>query len=291
MSLINTTLKNLDQQKQTGQRGSPEDNILAGLSAPLTEKKHRRRFWSILILIILLLVLAAVFYFVFIKPSPNHEVMHKINTAKPIQPIKKTSTMAKVNIPLSPQQKLAEQYQNALTLIVNNHVQAAFGKLHDILREHPDDVEARITLAALLLKSGRTEQANGVLVSGLARDPDNIKLIEFQVNMLASQKKIGQALTILQQHTPDITQSPDYYALMALLYQRQGEFILAAQLYDQLVKVSPANAVWWVGLGVALESAGKNNAAREAYAYALQRGANLDLNTRTYVEHQIDNLK
>jgi MSHA biogenesis protein MshN len=42
----------------------------------------------------------------------------------------------------------------------------------------------------------------------------------------------------------------------------------AAALYDQLTKLEPQKPVWWLGLGIALESAGKNNAAQEAYSRA-----------------------
>lgn len=300
MSLINNTLKNLEQQKQSLQKNEPENNILSGLNAPLAQKKHNYK--SLLIIVILLLILGLILYFNFKPSHKNNIVLREVNTAelKPLHnlvhasnkhhPGKQLSSMEKTDIPLTPEQKLAEQYQNALALIMEKHTQAAFNKLHNILRGHPDDVDARITLSALLFKTGRQDDANSVLVSGLARDPENIKLIEFQANMLANENNINQALIILQQHSPDINEHPDYYALMALLYQRHGEFIFAADIYSQLVKKYPDNAVWWVGLGTSLESADKLKAAREAYAYALRIDGGLDANTRAYVEEKMKQL-
>ncbi len=330
MSLINNTLKNLEQQKKPIKKNEAEDNILSGLNASPTQKKYNYK--SLLIITILLLILGLVLYSNF-KPRHKNIVLHKINTVElkslhpkafvtaqpkssssrgPVpsprgsfksssrgliagasnkhHPGKQLSSMKKTDIPLTPEQKLAEQYQNALALIMEKHTQAAFYKLHAILRGHPDDVDARITLSALLFKTGSQDDANSVLVSGLVRDPENIKLIEFQANMLANENKISQALIILQQHNPDIDEHPDYYALMALLYQRHGEFIFAADIYSQLVKKYPDNAVWWVGLGTSLESADKLKAAREAYSYALRIDGGLDADTRAYVEEKVKQL-
>ena len=72
---------------------------------------------------------------------------------------------------------------------------------------------------------------------------------------------------------------------MAYLYQQQRQYILAAELYNQLVKIDSNHALWWVGLGRALEAAGKKNAAQEAYHHALQ--GSLDMQTRNFVEHKI----
>jgi MSHA biogenesis protein MshN len=282
MSLINTTLKNLENQKQSGPKSAADDNILSGLNTSLTQEK--RSYVPLLVVIILLFILGVVCYF----------DLQKINTSKSALPIKhkpkEKAVMKKIDIPLTPEQKLAEQYQNALTLIVNNQADAAFGKLYEILRKYPDYVGARITLAALLLKNGYIKEANRILVRGLAGDPKNIKLLEFQANILVRHKKINQALMLLRKHKPGMRQSPEYYAFMAVLYHHQRKFMRAANIYKQLIKVYPDRAVWWVGLGVALESAGKSRAARDAYTYALQRGAGLDSNTRAYVAHHIAKL-
>ncbi len=191
-------------------------------------------------------------------------------------------------LPLNQEERSQALYQDALQAITNNQTASAIRKLQTVLHLAPDNVEARETLATLLAKMGQNKRANQIVTEGLVRDPDNLELVQLQTHILVGQNKIKPALAILQQHAPKINQAPDYYAYMASLYQRDGDYMLAARIYDDLVKLDPSQTLWWVGLGIAFESAGKNNAAVEAYGHALQ--GSIDVQTRDFVEHKLASL-
>ena len=101
--------------------------------------------------------------------------------------------------------------------------------------------------------------------------------------------KVNRALDLLQRVAPPLEQDPEYHALMAALYQRQGQSMLSAKIYEQLLALHPNTAVWWIGLGIALESDGKNNAAKEAYLHASQ-GAGLNTALNAFIQTRMDNL-
>ena len=67
--------------------------------------------------------------------------------------------------------------------------------------------------------------------------------------------------------------------------------MLAARMYAQLVALYPDQAAWWAGLGFALESAGQNNAAIEAYQRALRVNAQVDPQVRAYVAAKLNQLR
>lgn len=261
MSLINETLKNLDKKNKSG-----KEDFLSGLSSP---QNYAPKKWRSAILLlaglVLIIILSIVIY---INPH--------------------SKKMEMTALPLNQQEKSQALYQDALQAISNNQPRSAIRELQAVLHLAPDNVEAREALATLLAKMGQNHRANQIVAEGLVRDPDNLELVQLQTHILVSQNKIKPALAILQQHAPVINQAPDYYAYMASLYQHAGDYMVAARIYDDLVKLDPSQALWWVGLGIALESAGKNNAAIEAYDHALQ--GSLDVQTRGFVENKLASL-
>ena len=301
MSLINETLKNLDKQnsRRKGQ------NILSGLNAP--NRASKQRYLPVLLFVILLLVIliVAVYYCwptrvpqaVAVAPKKMaHKTsirVHKKTTAKQNNQTLKSQpkgTMQITAVPLDQKQKAQHLYRQALQAIANNQTEEAIKTLQVLLYAQPDNVQARETLAVLLFRTGQKNQASKIVAAGTARNPNNIELIELQAHILATQNKNAEAISVLQQHPLSIYTHPDYYAYMAALYQRQGQYMSAARLYNKLVKIMPGKAVWWVGLGVALESMDKNVAALESYKRALHVGVDLDVNARAFVEDKIEKL-
>ena len=205
--------------------------------------------------------------------------------------ISESGTMKKMALPLTAEETGIQLYQQAVELTVNNKISEAIAKLQKLLTTDPTHISAREALATLLLKTGKSAQALKILTDGLARDPENLQLVKLHAQILTTQNKLDAALKILLQHQPQISQEPDYYGFIASLYQRTGQYMLAAKLYDQLAKLQPHNATWWIGLGAALESSEENNAAAEAYGYALKSGADMSPEVRAYVENKANQIK
>lgn len=201
------------------------------------------------------------------------------------------ASVDKVALPMTPEQKAQQGYEETLRFLQDGgSATEAIKQLQSILMEQPKYRPARETLAVLFFKNGELTQANEVLMVGLQQYPSYLPFIQLQASILVKQGEISNALTILQSISPSIQDNPEYYAFIAALYQRQGQYMIAARLYDQLVKINPEQSAWWVGLGVSLEAVGKRNAALEAYQQALA-GEALSPLVRAYVENKVSKLR
>lgn len=118
------------------------------------------------------------------------------------------------------------------------------------------DVEAGKLRAQLLLKLGRTRQAEEELLTAAALDGDD----------------------------------PEVQGLLGALYQRQGRYDEAASRYGQALRSQPGQSRWWLGLAVSLDGAERYQEALEAYARTAVLGG-LSRDVQAYVAQRIDALR
>jgi MSHA biogenesis protein MshN len=212
------------------------------------------------------------------EPTTNQSAV-----LKPVEPLPQTTgattpaatqpTMTKVPLPTSPEVNVQAQYDQIQELLAQNQTQTAIERLFLLLGDFPNHVEARELLAKLLIKNGNTTRANELLTTGLKKFPAYAPFAKLKAYIYASNDNTAAAIEILEHNQPeDVAEDPEYFALLAAMYQRQGEYLTAADVYYKLTNVQPDNANWWVGLGTSLEAAGKNRAANEAYQKALDNG-------------------
>lgn len=178
------------------------------------------------------------------------------------------SKMLKTPVSVSPQQQLEQRYQQIQQLLADNNIREAITQLHLFVSDFPEFLQARETLVALLIKVKEPQRANNVLMVGMNKNPNYAPFIKLKSRILAGQGRVDAAINLLQNFSSLFAEDAEYFALLAVLYQEQGQFIKAARIYNQLTKVEPQKTIWWVGLGMALENAGKKNAAKEAYRRA-----------------------
>jgi tetratricopeptide (TPR) repeat protein len=167
---------------------------------------------------------------------------------------------------------IQEQYEKAKRLSAMGQYQSAIQILNNLTSQYPNFSLARESLAKLYLQQGDKLTANKILATGIAMQPNYIPFVELQARLLADAGKTEEALTLLQRSAPPIAENPDYYAFIAALYQRQGQSMMSAKLYEELLHLNSNKAVWWLGLGIALESLNKSSQALEAYGRASQTG-------------------
>ena len=179
-----------------------------------------------------------------------------------------------------------EQYEKALSYSAIGQNYNAIILLTNLVKQYPLFTPARQSLVGLLLQRGDRVQADQVLQDGLRRQSDFVPFVQLKARMLVDQKKIKEALELLEQTSPPITANPDYYAFIAALYQQQGNGELAANLYEQLLRQQPTKAVWWMGLGIALDTAGKHDEAAEAFSRAASNNG-LSPELKAYVESRM----
>jgi MSHA biogenesis protein MshN len=94
------------------------------------------------------------------------------------------------------------------------------------------------------------------------------------------------AITVLESQKPLARDYSDYYALLAALYQRVARHADAARIYQGLVEVFPGRAVWWMGLGISLQSLDKPAGALTAYRRAL-KAQGLQPELKKFVQQRI----
>lgn len=172
----------------------------------------------------------------------------------------------------TPMERAARLQRQGLALVEQGRTREARDRLADALDLAPDQVASRRALAGLMIKAGELDAAAAVLDEGLHRAPQDPTLIALRARIEVMQGHNRTARTLLESHPPAMSDDPSYYALLAAVYQRLGDYGPAGSLYQRLVDAHPDNAVWWLGLGIAKEATGERAAARRAYAKARQAG-------------------
>jgi MSHA biogenesis protein MshN len=196
-----------------------------------------------------------------------------------------TGSIKKIMLDMS----LGEKYQEAINIAAQGNVKKSIQLLTEMTTTHPDFFQGRLSLASLLFEQGNTLRAQQLLEVGLQQRPLDPSYIELKARILISQGKSDSALKLLETVSPPLETHSDYHALVAALYQRLGQPQLAAQLYEQLLTLQPDNAVWWMGLGIALENSGKQSQALMAYSKADNSGS-LNPELKIYIENRMHNL-
>ncbi|HEB60025.1 MAG TPA: tetratricopeptide repeat protein [Gammaproteobacteria bacterium] len=188
--------------------------------------------------------------------------------------------------PLSGAEQAARYYQQGYDYILSQHYAEAETVLRRALAADAAHIQAREMLVGQLIRRGELGEAGELLREGLSLAPRHARFAKLYARLLVEQNAVPTAIHILQTARPALAQDPEYHALLAALYQRQGNHRAAAGIYRELVRLRGDIAVWWVGLAVSLESLGKPAEARVAYARA-GRLPRLAANLRQYIETRL----
>jgi len=200
-----------------------------------------------------------------------------------------TNAVSVVPIPLTPEQQAEKKYDQALAELNDGSYPDAIQDLQSTLEVKPDYLPAEQALITLLIQQGQYNLANQYLNQALIQRPQNTRLLQLKARLQIVRGHLSNALATLQSYSPPLSDDPNYYALIAAIQQRLGNYSVADQLYRQIIAIEPGNAKWWLGLGIALENLHKNNEAIEAYQRAASLGT-LDPNLQAYVIAKITKL-
>ena len=186
------------------------------------------------------------------------------------------------------------------------HAQNAYqeGQRHHIERNYPEaerswrsalawDAQhrpAREQLVTLLLATGRAADAQELLEQGMAIAPGypTFALILARVQVERGQET--EALAMLELASSRTNGDVDISAFIATLHQRAGRHAEAAQRFQQVLAGRPLEGRWWVGLAISLEAQQNWQAARVAYARAMN-GTSLTAELMRYTEQRMTALR
>lgn len=179
--------------------------------------------------------------------------------------------VTKVDRELSRREKAEEAFQRSVSAKKAGQGAAMEKELRQALEHDSSHLLARETLANFFYRSGRLDEAKEVLSAGLTESSKPTTLRKTLARILVDQGDPQKAaLELVQGGKPAVAQDPEFHQLLAVIYQRTGQFTAAAQTYRQLLEVERKNGVWWLGLGVALESNRLVPEAIQAYKSALE---------------------
>ncbi|MDX2345597.1 MAG: tetratricopeptide repeat protein [Legionella sp.] len=163
-----------------------------------------------------------------------------------------------------------EQLNHALKAIQDGEDSRAIDLLTQLLKAFPTLAEASENLAALYLAYSEFEKATDVLDKALTHDSHHLRLTMMKSRLLVEKESYQEALVLLEKFNPDMAKSPDYYALLAAIFNTLGRTTEAGSLYQSLIKLDPTNGQYCLGLGIALEQKNSIQQAIAAYKQASQ---------------------
>jgi len=179
-----------------------------------------------------------------------------------------------------------EKLNNALEAIEDGNDPRAIDLLELILTRYAHSIDAREYLAGLYLAHSDMTQAYDVLDEGMRLEPHNLRLSIMKARLMVEQDQHSEALKLLEQFNPRIDKDPEYYALLAAIFETLGHSNEAGSVYQALIRQDPTEGQYWLGFAVSLEHKNATRQAIEAYKRA-SSCENIQPAVRSYAEQRL----
>lgn len=204
-------------------------------------------------------------------PGPAPVVLSDTGQATVSASAPPVKTFVRQAVRTTDRQRAGDLYREAMAAFQRGRPGKAEQALRAALNMDPGHVGARDALLHLLSRLNRRQQIKALLAQGVRQAPDHLPYRVRFVRMLIDDGELSRARTELSRDPlPPAAESPELHALSATVNLRQGQYQDAAEIYRTLLKVQPDKAVWWMGLGIALERNDAFDRARQAYDQALR---------------------
>jgi MSHA biogenesis protein MshN len=200
------------------------------------------------------------------------------------------TTIEKQQRPLAPRALADQEFRRGMRLLQEANSTEAERAFRAALAADPAAEPPRQALLGLLLESGRRDEAEALLREGLAVNPDNSKFGMILARMQLDRGAQDEAIATLTSNLPNAQWDPEYLAMAGAVFSRAGRHRDAADMYQAALRMGPNNALWNLGLGVALKSDGRAKEAAAAFQRARDIGT-LTPELRAFVEQQLAELR
>jgi MSHA biogenesis protein MshN len=158
------------------------------------------------------------------------------------------------------------------------------------LAADPSADQPRQALLGLLLEAGRRDEAEALLREGLEINPRQSKFAMVLARIQLDRGAQDEAIATLTSNLANAQWDPEFLAMSGAVMSRAGRYREAADMYQAALRIGPNNALWNVGLGVALRGDGHTREAAAAFTRARDIGT-LSPELKTFVEQQLRDLK
>ncbi|MGE6108692.1 tetratricopeptide repeat protein [Aeromonas sobria] len=191
---------------------------------------------------------------------------------EPVAAPRRRASLKIETVELSPAELAVLSERKANAALVKGELHEAEAQYTALLRQTPDNEQARQQLAGLLYGQGRLAEASALLEEGIRRQPTQADFRLLRARLALAEEDKQGALAWLGGAQPPLASNLDYYATWAGLSQELGHNAEAAELYVRLLRVQPDQGRWWLGLGIAEDGQGHGQRAKDAYRNALLHG-------------------
>ncbi|XOZ33297.1 hypothetical protein ACMDCT_13965 [Halomonadaceae bacterium KBTZ08] len=230
------------------------------------------------------------------EPEPQPEAAGASEAVQAPEPVGETapvaasetdagSAAAKPNVrELTPAEKDRRLASKLEALLADGRLAEAEERLSERLEQGAEAPRARAVMARNALARGAPSRALAWLPEQAVAMNPKLRLLRARVAL--AQEGKASALEWLVSDPPGPGSMPSYHSMMAALYQQTGDHQAAAEQWAALIETDDGNARWWAGLGIAMESRGRDQKARAAYARALSL-PDLAPQLRRYIEQRL----
>lgn len=185
---------------------------------------------------------------------------------------------------LTPKELAEQKMQLAENSMLANNIEKAEGLFEEVLLLMPTHQAARKQLAALWYGRKAYQPAINILAQGVQLYPEDSEFRLMQARVFLSRGQSEQALRVLNglNEVNDI----EYLSTQANIAQKVNQFDTAIGCYQKLVQIQPAQARWFLGLAIALDSNSQFEQALINYQTALALDS-LSSSSREFAQQRV----
>ena len=159
----------------------------------------------------------------------------------------------------------------ATDLIAQGKLLRAEDICRKFLQKNPHHVEGMRLLADVGVRLGVLDDAEFLLESASAFEPNNLPVRIDYIQALRKRQKFDQALAQAGELLASNPDEPQFQSIYAVVSMQLGKFDDALAYFDKVLERLPGDAVTWTSKGHALKTGGRFDAAVDSYREAYRQ--------------------